>query len=686
MIFERERKEKLMIKEAAGTNGIHRGLAWLVEELDKEQGKLDERTVRRCLTQFEVDWAEIAPYVEERPDSYTRRCVVRRENYEVLVLTWCPTQESAAHDHSGSLCGLKVVQGSLIEKQFEEGPDGRVRETTACRLNAGETLVDPGVALHALANGSSNEVLVTVHIYSPPLPEVRRYVAAECAPSKLFLRPRRTNAKTIAIIGGGFTGLMVLANLLRSSNDSSTPRHFVLIDRQTAVGDGVAYRTADGRHLLNVPAARMSAWTDKPDDFLRFAQTLDGSIGPYDFLPRKLYGQYVRQTMFDLAETAGEHLSASIVRDEVIHLDPSDSSGWTLKTAGGRIVHADLAVLAVGHRPPNDPFAGNWTGPRTRYVTDPWSALVLSQISSDEPVLLIGSGLTAIDVVLTLSRASRTAPMIAVSRRGLIPLAHLRQLRPPADLSILTDRWIDPATKLTARQLVDDLRRQLTFAEESEITWQQVIDGLRSVTPALWERLDAKERSRFFRHVRPFWEVHRHRTAPSIADTIDGLRRERKLEVAAGTLLAASASEDGVEVKVALRGALTPKSMRVSWVVNCTGPGAHNRHETHPFLRPLLESGVLCNDDLNLGLLTDNCGRAIGADGSVRADLLIAGTLRKATLWESTAVPELRHQAHAVACTALATIESRQIPANGFEREGYVAKYRADVGNAFLSR
>lgn len=642
------------------SNQSHYGLDWLIGELDARKAVLDEAAVRRLLTQANFDWAEVAPYVEERADTCVRRCVVRREYYEVLVLTWSPLQGSAAHDHSGSLCGLKVVRGCLTEQLFEGAPDGRVRKTSATRISAEGITVDSGLVIHSFANSATDEVLVTVHIYSPPLPEVRRYAVAENSPPRLFLRPAPLDARVITIIGGGFTGLMTLANLIRFGNGAAMPLHIILIDRQPAVGEGVAYRTTDARHLLNVRARQMSAWPDLSEDFLTFARSKDPSVGPDDFLPRRIYGQYVRKTMLDLAEVAGEQLSAAVVHDEVVRVAQLASSGWSIETAGGRSVHADLAILAVGHRPPNDPFANGWTGPRTRFVTDPWAPLALSQIGPDEPVLLIGSGLTAVDVILTLNRSDRLAPVITISRRGLMPKAHLRQLKKVADLTGLVDECLDPATALTIRRLISTVRRHITAGRELGIEWQQVIDALRPVTPLFWGRLGVEERSRFLRHLRPFWEIHRHRMAPAVADIVDRLRLERTLEVVAGAFICAIADSEGVDVTFSCRGTSTTRTVRVSWVVNCTGPGVHNRHATHPFLRPLLEAGTLSNDELSLGLLTDTCGRAIDLNGNAHPDLLIAGTLRKATLWESTAVPELRHQAQTVARTALAALSSRQ--------------------------
>jgi len=641
----------------------HRGLDWVVEQLDARQGVIDEITARRVLSEAEFDAAQIQPYVEERPGSYSRRCVVRREAYELLVLTWAPSQGSVAHDHSGSLCGLKIVRGCLTERLFAQAPDGQVRMNAEAQFGAGEILVDPGVVVHSLCNNhDSGQLLVTVHIYSPPLPEIRRYAVADAPPASIFLRQPAENAQTIAIIGGGFTGTMTLANLLRFGNQITQPLHILLIDRLPAFGEGVAYRTNDAKHLLNVPAGRMSAWPDRPDDFLKYAQSIDPKIQATDFLPRKIYGRYVRQSVHNLAETSGNHLSAELIRDEATELAPCDDAGWSIKTAGGRSIHADLAIITIGHRPPDDPLTGRWKGPRQRFVPDPWAALVLSQIGPNEPVLLLGSGLTAVDAMLTLNRTDRVAPLFAVSRRGLLPMAHAPAPRAAADVSKLIDPWLNPETPLTVRRLVSDLRGEIEAAAAIGVDWRQIIDGLRPVTPKLWERLSVRERARFLNRIRSIWEIHRHRMAPEIAESIQRLRKNETLEIIPGSLLSASADDNGVDVTLALRGGSTRRTVRVSWVINCTGPGVHTRHTTHPILRPLIESGILHEDELSLGLRTDSQGHAVGSDGKILPTLLVAGTLRKSTLWESTAVPELRQQAQTVAQTALLNLSKNRKP------------------------
>ncbi|MGA2246909.1 MAG: FAD/NAD(P)-binding protein [Verrucomicrobiota bacterium] len=642
------------ILPSAATDSPH-GLGWLVTQLEAHDSVIDEATARRLLTLANLNGSEVGRYVTPRSESYGRRAVVRRENYELLVLTWMPGQQSVAHDHSGSLCGLKVVQGSLTEQLYQSGPDGQVRPAAASRLAAGDIAVDPGVIIHSLANpAASGQMLVTVHLYSPPLPEVRRYAVAAKPPAPVFLRVAPPEAPAIVIIGGGFTGTMTLANLLRETQKSAAPLRIMLIDRQPALGEGIAYRTNDVRHLLNVPAGKMSAWPDRPDDFLDFARAFDSSIKPGDFLPRMLYGHYVRQILLEVAQSSDSRVSVELIRDEATKLTPAGpSSGWQVETAAGRCVRAGLAIITLGHRPPAEQFIRRWKGPRTRFVADPWAALVLTQIGPDEPVLVLGSGLTAVDALLTLDGGDRTAPLTVVSRRGLLPQAHARDPRPADDVSSLVAGWLDPAQPLKVRELVCSLRKRIRLAVVQGVDWRQVIDGLRPATAKIWARLSPAERGRFLRHVRPFWEVHRHRMPPTAADQLEQLRARKILDPISGALVTAEADNEGINVTLSGRGNSGMRHLRVAWVINCTGPGIHHRRSTHPILRPLIESGGLCDDPFGLGLLTDSEGRAVDASGEAHADLLVAGTLRKSGLWESTAVPELRQQAAAVARTAL---------------------------------
>jgi uncharacterized NAD(P)/FAD-binding protein YdhS len=247
-----------------------------------------------------------------------------------------------------------------------------------------------------------------------------------------------------------------------------------------------------------------------------------------------------------------------------------------------------------------------------------------------------------------------------------MPQAHLRDARAPADCAELVSGWLDKSARLTARALVQTLRRRAAEAALQGADWRQVVDGLRGSAAEIWNSLDAIERERFLRHVRPFWEIHRHRMAPHVAERIAQLRSQKILDVTAGALLSATADDDGITVRLSHRGNAATRELRVSWVINCTGPGVHNRHTAHPLLRPLIQSGTLCDDPLGLGIPTDAYGRALDSRRKPHPNLLVAGTLRKSTLWESTAVPELRQQAATMAQIALKTLTHGELEAEQF--------------------
>jgi uncharacterized NAD(P)/FAD-binding protein YdhS len=246
-----------------------------------------------------------------------------------------------------------------------------------------------------------------------------------------------------------------------------------------------------------------------------------------------------------------------------------------------------------------------------------------------------------------------------VSRRGLLPHPHASEPKPADDVSALVSRWLDHSQRLKVREMLRALRKHTERGAETGLDWRQVIDGLRPSIAKIWERISLGERARFLRHVRPFWEIHRHRMAPIVAEKVAQLRARKILDVSAGALVFAEADADGINVTLSCRGSSVFRKVRVSWIINCTGPGIHHRRSTHPILRSLIEAGVLCDDPLGLGLRTDAEGRAIDGRGEVHTNLFIAGTLRKATLWESTAVPELRQQAAQAAQVALQTLNGQ---------------------------
>ena len=174
--------------------------------------------------------------------------------------------------------------------------------------------------------------------------------------------------------------------------------------------------------------------------------------------------------------------------------------------------------------------------------------------------------------------------------------------------------------------------------------WRSVIDGLRRCTPRIWRALPEREARRFLRVVRPFWEVHRHRMPPQIAAQIAALKDGGALVSTAARVVCAEATSAEVRLRIKPRGSELIETLRADWVVNCTGPGAGSSVASTPVVGSLVAGGFLELDALGLGVRTDAEGRSL-VNGTLRDDLVVVGTLRKAELWESTAVPELRLQA-----------------------------------------
>lgn len=624
----------------------------LVERAIAHGAALDREAATALLAGSGIELEDVLPFVEESAQAYTRRRIARTDRFELLVMTWRTGQGSAPHDHAGSLCALKILSGGVHETRFVPAIDGLVDALPSDEIREGEVLVDQTGQVHALRNTRA-ETLVTLHLYAPPLPELRRFCARVTGDALLpaFTRARDPRARVVAIVGGGFSGTLAAAHLVRLASAEQRPLHVVIVDRQATFGEGPAYRTADARHLLNVPASNMSAWPDRPADFVAWAQARDARVQSSDFLPRRVYGEYVRARFFETIAEAGERVSVEIVRAEVSRLERA-YEGWRVELDGASPLAADAVILATGHRPPDDPLRGRFVGSRARYIEDPWASLALSAIGDDEPIVLLGSGLTALDVLLTVTRGRRSAPVVALSRRGLLPAWHAPDLASVQRVD--PSPWLEPLLARPggprARELVRGVRAAI--ADERE-NWRGVIDGLRPHTARVWSALSPDEASRFLRHVRPFWEVCRHRAAPSIGLLVDRLREEGLFRSMAGRVARAESDDDGVTLHVRPRGSAEPTILRTAWVINCTGPGTTT--EPSPVVGSLIEGGHARADRFGLGLLTRADGHPIGAHGSTER-LVVIGTLRKPQLWESTAVPELRQQALDAARAVLASI------------------------------
>ena len=447
--------------------------------------------------------------------------------------------------------------------------------------------------------------------------------------------------RRIAVIGGGFSGIALATALLRRDRRELEVAVFESTDR---LGRGLAYGTPCDSHVLNTRAGQMSLHSEDGEHFVRWCRSRGIAAHADEFVPRRVYGDYVAQSF---ADACRDHTKTRLV----VHMQTAiadlrtERGGFAVVAADGRAWHADAAVVATGHAPPPDPLKTLLPSGSARYLRNPWAADDLARIDAEDRVLVLGTGLTAVDVVLALEQQGHRGTVRLVSRRGLLPQAHQphRHLLPrELRSSLLTN-----LARVDLNSMVRVVRNAAARAAEQGATWHAVQDALRPVTPRLWAELCTKDRQRFLRLLRPYWDVHRHRIAPAVAARFAKLRAAGRIEIGAGRVRRAADCGGGIAVDISPRGGTPLVGERFEWIVNCTGT-EFARETCRPLERRLLERGLLLPDPLRLGYVTAELGAVIGKHGPV-AGLYVVGPGCRPELWEHTAVPEIRAQVAALA-------------------------------------
>ncbi len=444
--------------------------------------------------------------------------------------------------------------------------------------------------------------------------------------------------RTIAIVGAGFSGTVVAINLLQQP--SATPVRVLLLDRETA-GRGVAYADREFPYLLNVPAGRMSADAGDPLEFLKFARTRVPDATAQDFLPRSLYGEYLESRLQAAERSAAQGVWLERITGTACALQCRNTAQrYCIQLTDGRSLGADDLVLALGN-PPSAALPGTEDQLGWSYIADPWSAPVRFQ--SGERVLVVGTGLTMADVVIAgHSTAPHGVHVYAISRHGLVPPSQTALGHEPPQIEI---RRLLEAASFSTRALFRAVRELADELVNRGGDWREVINSIRNVAPQLWQRMPARERQRFLRHVRPYWDIHRHRLPAQTLDEIQRLRYVRRLTVQAGRILSLERGAGRVGVTWRPRATRARATLLVDRVINCTGPNYDPRQSRDPFLASLLAQGLAAPDALGLGLRTAAFGAVLDARGRCVSGLYYVGPMLRPDHWESTAVPELREHA-----------------------------------------
>ena len=457
---------------------------------------------------------------------------------------------------------------------------------------------------------------------------------------------------TILIVGGGFSGVAVTHTLARLSWPAGV--RIVLADRSGTFGRGAAYSTEHPSHLLNVPAGRMGAPANDEGHFLAWLRRDDPRAAGDAFVPRSRYGDYL-ENLFALSRAdAPANVAIETVADQVVALEPL-ADGLRARFRSGATLEVDRVVLAIGNLPPRNVTGADLDA--EHYVHDPWAPGALKRIRSISSAVVVGTGLTMVDVVLLLSEINPGARFVAVSRHGLLPQVHRdhHPTKPGAiDISAELATWDS-----SARDLLHIVRKAVRRAVSHEQDWRDVLNGLRPITAELWQRMTPRERTRFYRHVRPFWDTHRHRMSTRVAERVNALVVNRGLSIVAGRIAACAPDGNQVSVDVRRRDGNMDRHA-VDVVINCTGPDGDLARSNDPLVASLRAGGAIAPDGLGIGIETSENGAVVDGKGSVSRMLFTLGATRRPSLWESTAVPELRVQADALARTLHASLQSAQ--------------------------
>lgn len=433
----------------------------------------------------------------------------------------------------------------------------------------------------------------------------------------------QTSPVDIAIVGGGASGVLLAAQLVRRST-----LRVALIDRSDHPGLGVAYSTRCRGHLLNVRASDMTALADVPDHFVAWLARNGSGLGPTDFVPRADYGRYLQDLLKESRERAQGRLQ--IVTGDVTAVREGPE-GVSLDISGRDApLLARRAVLATGHRPPSKDSGA--------YHGNPWREEAVAGLAPDASVLLIGTSLTMIDVLISLMEHGHKGPIVALSRRGLLPHHHPLAPIPTPDADT-HDLFTGSLSQRTAR-----FRAKL----RAGLSWPGLMQLLRPHNNELWHGLDLDQRKRFLRHLRPWWDIHRHRVAPHIGEQIDAALAGGQLSIVSGRIEIARTTDDKVDVTITRRGSTEREQRSFDRVIDCRGP----RNEVDvrlPLHAQLVKDGLLRPDPLNQGLDIAEDEALISQAGIPSKHLFVLGPPTRGRYTEIVAIPDIRIQAAAVA-------------------------------------
>lgn len=426
------------------------------------------------------------------------------------------------------------------------------------------------------------------------------------------------NLPHITVIGGGYTGTITVLELIQQL---SIPCCIKWVEARGHVAQGIAYSTPYSEHLLNVPAQKMSAFHEHPNHFVEWlkAHRLKTDPNPGEhYVPRLWYGEYLQDCWEHTKTEMPAHIKLEIIYDEVLSCTKL-ANDWVINTRDNQSWQSKQLILATGNLPPS-PLKVEYEQSTqvSSIIQNPWDWRAFRDITSSARVVVIGSGLTMVDVVLRLETQGHTGPITVISRHGYLPNGHAPQMSPSRK----------PVVSFPNSPV--NIIKEFREALQRNVPWRECIDSLRPITQSIWSHWSRKQRRQFLRHARSLWDVHRHRIAPSIHTKIEMLRQYGRLSTYAGRLQTIKHTTKGISIDWVKRHTQNLQTCEADVVINCTGPSAS--HVDNPLLQQLIRDRLVEWDGLGVDCSESNTG------------LVALGPLTKGQWFEMIAVPDIRRQ------------------------------------------
>ena len=457
--------------------------------------------------------------------------------------------------------------------------------------------------------------------------------------------PSRELKFDVVIVGGGFSGAAFATHLLRLC---PTGTSIALAESRACIGRGLAYGTTNEDHVLNVRTGQMSLDPEKPCDFLLWLRAnQDAKVRSDAFVPRAWFGRYVEERLIAAIQSRSDVFFSSFHRAVISAAEKHDRAELTL--SDGRLLTSKFVVLATGNAPPAGLF-GLESGPAKSFLSKAWSAELIERAENLETVLVVGSGLSAVDTLLSLARHGFCGKGYMLSRHGLLPGLHIQ--------STSAQCCWPSVLPITARQLMAMVREKVNEANRQGLPWQDIVDSLRPISECIWKGLPLREQQRFIRHVRPFWDSHRHRMSPKTDQWLGSQINRGDLEVLAGRLVRCTVIGDKVEVMYRQRKDGCLKSLVANRIVNCTGSSSATHLLQDRLMSSLIAQKIARPNALGLGLDVREGGELVTKSRERLRIWYALGPVTQGCRWETTAVPEIRLQALTLARLIAEQVES----------------------------